>query len=145
MPWVASGLSKSHRLTAARCDDGTAIVICLACGAWGSQRARLLAKPCSGAVGAGPGGVEAVRRVGLGRHPHPSYKARLTEMLGNGRLAELYPESGCPPVTSQGSDCNQGPDGCALQLRRKRALAKLEAQAGARRHKCRNTSTGETD
>ena len=127
--------ARSHRLTAARCEDGTALVICLACGGWGSIRARLLAKPCRGAKGAGRGGSEAVRRVGLGLHPHTSYKTRLAETVGTGQLAELFPVSAVPAVPVQGQSGSGDADNHQQQRRRLKALARLSEQAGVKRIK----------
>ena len=97
------------------------------------QGARLLAKLYRGARGAGLGGVEAVRRVGLGRHPHPSYKLRLTEMLGTDQLAEFLPTTPDLPATG----CAQGGASGLMtpQRRRHRALAQISDPADVRRQK----------
>ncbi len=57
--------TRGHKLCRASSD--LPFVICLACGAWGNRRTRLLAGPCR--VTPTAAGAQAVKRVGQGWHP----------------------------------------------------------------------------
>ena len=125
--------AQSHRLVVGRLSDGEPLVICMACGGWGTRKARLLRQPCRGPA---KGGEEAIRRVARGRHPHCGYQTRLVESIGSGQLAELFPtearrpSSLDPPVDA----------GVPLQERRKRALD-LIGDMAARRIRIRQKSS----
>ncbi len=119
--------TRGHRLC--RAESELPFVICLACGAWGNRRTRLLAEQCRGMPTAA--GAQAIKRLGRGWHPMlrkdpqgrdlPRDRAVVTHQYcpDRGRWLALEPEIGEALGTEgeQRQEADEGPEEACTELR----------------------------